>query len=224
MIMQKGRKGMEKCPECGCDVKRENLDRHMNKVHASDIGNSAGVEKNELSRTQIRKELELKRKKARMNIFFSVVVITLIFVGVYILFLRDDPSDQEFSSYTPTEEPPAQVTSEKITIPLSDINEKASFFPYETGSKTIRYFAVRGTDGKVHTALDACDLCYEAKMGYSQNEDMMKCNNCGQEFSIDSIGTENLEGGCWPSYLPADMDQNEMVLSTSDLKEKSYMF
>ena len=32
----------------------------------------------------------------------------------------------------------------------------------------------------------------------------MVCNNCGNKYPIDGLGTENKNpGGCWPGYLPS---------------------
>jgi len=56
---------------------------------------------------------------------------------------------------------------------------------------------VKGSDEKIHLAIDACDVCYESKLGYKQTGNVMTCNNCGQTFPINSIGTENLKGGSW---------------------------
>ena len=89
---------------------------------------------------------------------------------------------------------------------------------------SIRYFAVKDAQGNVHVAFDACDVCYEAKKGYKQDGDVMQCLNCGKTFSITSIGTENTAGGCWPSFLPMNVDGNDVVIKITDLEAKSYMF
>ncbi|MFX0117286.1 MAG: Fe-S-containing protein, partial [Candidatus Hodarchaeota archaeon] len=68
------------------------------------------------------------------------------------------------------------------------------------------------------------DVCYESKKGYSQNRNKMHCNNCGQEFAINSLGTENLEGGCWPSYLPVTESDGKLTIAISDLESKKYLF
>jgi uncharacterized membrane protein len=112
----------------------------------------------------------------------------------------------------------------EIKIPISDISTTVSFYYYDSDSKTIQYFAVKDSQGNMHVAFDACDVCYEAKKGYKQTNDVMTCLNCGKEFPITSIGAENTAGGCWPSYLPMIIDNESVVIKISDLKAKSFMF
>lgn len=52
----------------------------------------------------------------------------------------------------------------------------------------------------------------------------MVCNNCGNQFLIDGIGTENLQGGCWPSYLPVTVANGEVYIKISDVVSKKYRF
>ena len=117
-----------------------------------------------------------------------------------------------------------QQNETEVRIPISDISTTATFYSYDSNGVTVRYFAVKDTQGTVHVAFDACDVCYEAKKGYKQNGDVMQCLNCGKKFAITSIGTENTAGGCWPSYLPMNIDGNDVVIKIADLEAKSYMF
>ena len=106
----------------------------------------------------------------------------------------------------------------------TDITNTAKFFRYNDNGVTIRYFAARGTDNLVRVATDACDVCFTEKKGYVQAGTAMKCINCGQVFSIDNLGTENLQGGCWPSYLPFTTDTENIVIKISDLSQKRFLF
>ena len=117
-----------------------------------------------------------------------------------------------------------QQNATEVRIPLSDIGTTATFYSYDSDGVTVRYFAVKDAQGNVHVAFDACDVCYEAKKGYKQNGQEMQCLNCGQQFGITSIGTENIAGGCWPSYLNMKIDGNDVVIKIADLEAKSYMF
>lgn len=119
---------------------------------------------------------------------------------------------------------PSQQTDTEIFISVSNLSTTAKFYSFESEGVTIRYFAVKDTSGNVHVAFDACDVCYEAKKGYQQNGDVMQCINCGKEFSITSIGTDNIAGGCWPSYLPMHINENTVIITIADLVEKQYMF
>jgi uncharacterized membrane protein len=116
------------------------------------------------------------------------------------------------------------ATQTEVQIPVSDLSTTATFYSYDSSGVIVRYFAVKDSQGNVHVAFDACDVCYEAKKGYKQNGDVMQCLNCGKTFSITSIGTDNAAGGCWPSYLPMETNGTHIVIKISDLETKSYMF
>ena len=52
----------------------------------------------------------------------------------------------------------------------------------------------------------------------------MQCINCGLEFSISGLGTENTGGGCWPSFIDKTTVDDQLVIKISDLEAKSFMF
>ena len=107
--------------------------------------------------------------------------------------------------------------NEYVKIPLSDLSATIKFYTYESDGASIKYFAVLGSDGKPRTAFNACDVC-GGYQGYRQAGDSIKCNKCGKTFSIDGLGTENKEYGCWPSYLPHTVDENNLLIKVNDLK------
>jgi uncharacterized membrane protein len=111
-----------------------------------------------------------------------------------------------------------------VRIGISDIGTSARWYTYDSSGVKIKYFLVKGNDGKIHLAADACDICYAAKRGYKQTGNFMTCNNCGNTFAVNGIGSENLSGGCWPSYIPMQIDGSYTVIKISDLNAKRYMF
>ena len=113
-----------------------------------------------------------------------------------------------------------EVTADQgvVKIPLSDISNGLSFYSYKSNGTAIKFFAVKGSDGNVHVAFDTCDVC--GPKGYTQSGNDVVCNNCGKHFSINSIGTANLSGGCLPSHLPMNIVGNSIVIKTSDLVTK----
>jgi uncharacterized membrane protein len=110
-----------------------------------------------------------------------------------------------------------------IVIPATKIDTKAKLFTYKDGGKEIRFFAVKGSNGVIRTAFDACDACYREKKGYEQKDDRMICRNCNMKFPIDRLGP-NASGGCNPGYLPHRLDGNNIVIKASDLKAGSHYF
>jgi len=123
-------------------------------------------------------------------------------------------------SETPTGEVPlgAAPASDQILIPLENVGTEAKFYEFETGGKTLRFFAVEASDGSIKTAFDACDVCFSSQKGYRQEGKDLVCNNCGNKYPIDGLGTKNKAGGgCWPGYLPSKVEGGNLVIEKADL-------
>lgn len=112
---------------------------------------------------------------------------------------------------------------EYIRIPVSEVSDQMTKHTYSYNGININFFTVIGSDGEIRTAFDACDVCGGHK-GYRQQGADVVCNNCGRVFSIDSIGTENKGGGCWPSYLEHDIVEGNVLVKKADLARESYKF
>lgn len=110
------------------------------------------------------------------------------------------------------------ATSGDVTeIPISEITSQAKFYSFDYNGVKINYFIIKGSDGKIRTAFDACDICGGRK-GYRQERNDMVCNNCGRHFNIDPIGTKNLGGGCWPSYLSHEIKEGKIIIQKQKLE------
>lgn len=107
---------------------------------------------------------------------------------------------------------PAGMAADGAEIPLSEITHELAKFDY--GGE--RFFVVYGSDGRIRTAFDACDVC-GPEAGYSQEGKRVVCNQCGSTFDIDDIGTLNRDGGCWPSYLAHDIRDDRVFIKATDL-------
>lgn len=111
-----------------------------------------------------------------------------------------------------------------VSIPLAKVADgKAHFFGYSDAGKEIDFFVVKAKDGSVKTAFDACDVCYEAKKGYTQQGDVMVCNKCNKKFATDKIGPSTA-GGCNPSYLPHQEGAGNVLLKVEDIKTGAQFF
>ncbi len=109
-----------------------------------------------------------------------------------------------------------------IKIPLDSITNEVEKFNYEANGVTVRYFAVRGSDGQVRTAFDACDVC--GGYGYTQQGNDIACKKCGKVFSIDGLGTKNKGYGCWPSYLSHTTDNENIIINKKELEAGAFRF
>jgi len=104
----------------------------------------------------------------------------------------------------------------EVVLTLSEINDgKAHHFSYQHEGREIKFFVVKSPDGEMHAAFDACDVCYPAKRGYSQDGDFMVCNNCGMRFHSSRINHE--QGGCNPAPLNHRVQGDELVIRVADL-------
>ncbi|PTN37294.1 DUF2318 domain-containing protein [Desulfonatronum sp. SC1] len=81
----------------------------------------------------------------------------------------------------------------------------------------IRYFVLRTPDGMIRTAFDACDVCWQADMGYVQDGDVMICRNCGMRFPSRIIG--EVRGGCNPTPLASQAREGDLVIRAGDVLE-----
>jgi len=115
--------------------------------------------------------------------------------------------------------PVAPVTYPEKTF----ANGKAQHFTYKTDDGvTIRYFIIKSSDGVMRAAFDACDVCWQANKGYTQNGDFMVCKNCGKKFP--SARVNEVQGGCNPAPLVRKMENGNLVIQVADLLQGKRFF
>ncbi|MFC1506753.1 Fe-S-containing protein [Thermoproteota archaeon] len=205
------------CPKCHNYVKSENYSNHMSRVHGVSV-----------------RQKSILGKKTLITAFVLIAIIgvTLNFNSIF----KDtstNPEPQESTSINPTlqentptnPKPLSTVEPREINRPLSSVTTIARWFTYDSKGVDVKYFLVKGSDGKIHLGTDACYDCYEYKLGYRQNGEEMVCNKCSQTFPVNGIGLENLEmEGCWPSYIPFTINEDSIIIRMSDLDAKRSMF
>lgn len=116
----------------------------------------------------------------------------------------------------------SQATSisegESLVIPVSDISSTASFYQVEVEGTEMEILAVKDSEGNIRTAFNTCQICYDSGRGYYvQSGDVLVCQNCGNQFTVDHVEIES--GGCnpWPIF-----PENKTV--TAETIEISYDF
>jgi uncharacterized membrane protein len=164
----------------------------------------------------------LNRTGKRIAIFASLIIIVASIVAVSV-------NNQNIENNSPGYSPADTVTSSLPTdttlkIPTSELSTTPKWYSQTSNGVNIRFMVALGSDGKYHTALDACDVCYGSKKGYRVSGDNLICNNCGRSFGINNLGTDNTAGGCWPSYLPFTVSNGNIEIEKSDLEAKRFMF
>jgi uncharacterized membrane protein len=169
-------------------------------------------------RVEKRKEEYERKSKSQKKIIAGIIIVILLSTGIFYIATSVDLELDNNVSETTVE------SDDTIRVPLAGISKNAKFHIYDSDGVEISFFTVFGEDGEVHVALNACDLCYHAKQGYEQTSDVMRCINCGLTYPINSIGTENIAGGCWPSYIPITIEGEDVIINTQHLDAKRYMF
>jgi uncharacterized membrane protein len=111
----------------------------------------------------------------------------------------------------------------KVSIPVADLNDgQAHFYSYKGPGGKMTFFLIKGTDGTLRAAFDACDVCYKEKKGYEQKGEQMICKNCNQTFAVAKIGT--VSGGCNPSPLKTTQNGAALEIAVSDLEAGARYF
>lgn len=131
-------------------------------------------------------------------------------------------ADPSTASTAPPVETPS--SSGDIAIPISDLDSgKARFYSYATASgKTVRFFAMKSSDGVYRAALDSCDVCYDAKKGYFQDGNDMVCRKCGRKFPSALIN--EVSGGCNPVPLTRTVQGPTLIVEAGDLESAATYF
>ena len=117
----------------------------------------------------------------------------------------------------------ASAGAGKVTIPIADLNDgQAHFYSYKGQGGKIPFFVIKGKDGMLRAAFDACDVCYKEKKGYEQKGEEMVCRNCNQTFPVAKIGT--VSGGCNPSPLKTALSGATLEIAVGDLEAGAHYF
>ncbi|MBQ9155818.1 MAG: DUF2318 domain-containing protein [Eubacterium sp.] len=104
-----------------------------------------------------------------------------------------------------TEEPSVEG---RILIKTADLKEDEVTFIRAGGDSRIELIARLGADGKPKVALGTCQSCNGAPGAYySQDGDVLQCNNCGLTFPLEVIDQPG--GGCHPITIDETIIESE---------------
>ncbi|HEX8560307.1 MAG TPA: DUF2318 domain-containing protein [Pyrinomonadaceae bacterium] len=118
---------------------------------------------------------------------------------------------------------PLRAEGGAVSVPVGELGAKARFYEYKAASgKTVRFFAMRSSDGVYRAALDSCDVCFAARQGYRQEGDDMVCNKCGNHFHSAQIN--EVRGGCNPVGLERKVEGDRLTISARSLEAGASYF
>lgn len=162
-------------------------------------------------REQKRAQFEQSGRGVSLHLVLAgVALVAVVAVAAVVLMNRG-------GAETTTAAAPVAAGGADVTIPVAELADgQAKYYSYDAGGVEVKYFVMKSADGEYRAAFDACDVCYANKKGYTQQGDVMVCNNCGQQF--DSTQINEQRGGCNPSPIERTVDGQTLVLKTADLQ------
>jgi len=105
------------------------------------------------------------------------------------------------------------------------VDNLAHYYNVEfSDGKTIYFFVVKDKNGVYRAAANACQVCFDARMGFRQEGDFMVCNTCGNKYPLEKIATE--KGGCNPGPINPDLkvENGKIIIKQSELEEVAGFF
>jgi uncharacterized membrane protein len=152
-------------------------------------------------------------------LFLSILVVGVAALGCS----RGEPAAHATAEPAAGDAGASAVEEDVARIPLADLEgTRAVFYTHESEEGAIRYFVLRSSDGVVRAAFDACDVCFEARLGYRQEGDELVCNNCGTRFPSEQVN--DVQGGCNPSPLAREVQGEYVLIQIADIEAGARFF
>lgn len=109
-----------------------------------------------------------------------------------------------------------------LIVKTSELSDSDVTFIRFSGDSKIELLGLIGSDGNAKVALGTCQSCNGSPGAYyTQEGDLLKCNNCGLTFPLSVIEVPG--GGCHPIMLDeAGVTETEEGLIISATMLKSY--
>lgn len=158
---------------------------------------------------------ERQANKSKKNIAVIAVAAIIIIAGIVIFKFGFGGASETAAS-----------AQGDVIIPVSEVSETVKFYPVKVGSTNMEVLAVKASDGSIRTAFNTCQVCNGSpKAYYKQEGDIIICQNCGNQFSMDMI--EQQRGGCNP--VPIDKenkteDGTNIVISKDFIGQNKGLF
>ncbi|MFC1599072.1 Fe-S-containing protein, partial [Patescibacteria group bacterium] len=110
--------------------------------------------------------------------------------------------------------------NKQIELDANQFNKgDVNFFNTEINNKNVYFFVVKDENGVYRAAGNACQVCHDSKLGFTQQGDYMVCNTCGTKYPLEKIATE--KGGCNPIPINPNLktSNGNIIISEDDIKQ-----
>lgn len=109
---------------------------------------------------------------------------------------------------------------EVVSVPLSALADGTLHrFGVVVGDRTVRFLAMKTTDGRARVALDACKIC--GAFGYAQEHHELICLNCAAAINPSTLG---VGGGCNPIPLESEVTATAIQIRLAALQPEAHLF
>jgi uncharacterized membrane protein len=111
-----------------------------------------------------------------------------------------------------------------LDIAASSIRQgEARFFSYKDDEGAqIRFVLARGENGEIHSAMDACRVCFGYHKGYRSSDGQLVCRFCGNKYELNRMMFG--KASCAPISLPHHERGENIRLKASDLVARRAYF
>lgn len=161
-----------------------------------------------------------KSSKSMGAIMGVAVAAVLVAAGVWLFNPAgiNDGGGEEARAVAPS------ASASEVSLDAAQFDDgKARHFAYMAPEGIqVRYFVLKSSDGVIRAAFDACDVCWRANKGYTQDGDVMICNNCGRRFA--SVKVNEVKGGCNPAPLVRNVVDGKVIIKVADILEGRRFF
>ena len=153
-------------------------------------------------------------RRERFYGYGAIVTTLIVLAAVGVVYARE---------VMPKKLPAPEIIAREgdgISVPLTSLDDgNLHRFGFVSGGSTVRFLAMKGSDGKVRTALDACAIC--GSFGYIQEARNLICLNCGAEINPLTLG---IGGGCNPIPLESEVMPTALRIRVGALEKEARLF
>lgn len=157
---------------------------------------------------------QAKTNKTKKIAVISVIGIVAVIVAVFLIKGMTGGENKAVSS------------TGDLKIPISEVSEKAKYYPYTVNGTKMEVVALKASDGTIRTAFNTCQVCFDSGRGYYKQEgNELVCQNCGNRFQADQV--EIVKGGCNPVPIMKENktdDGTNITISKDFLEQNKDLF